>query len=576
MADSYETYLQWYTSDKVDEATKEELFSISRDKQEIEERFYRDLEFGTAGLRGVLGAGTNRMNRYVVERATQGLADYVRACGGAERGVCVAFDSRKFSDVFAREVACVLAANGIPAFLFDALRPVPLLSGTVPLLGCAAGVVITASHNPAKYNGYKVYWEDGGQAAPERAAAIFERIQNTPMFAARTVDFDAAVGAGLIRVIGAAEDEAYYRAAEQLLTYPELVKRHGDTLPVVYTPLNGSGNVPVRALLARVGLTNVSVVPEQERPDPAFPTVAAPNPEDPDAFTLARALAEQTGAQVILATDPDADRLGVSVRGADGSWRVLTGNQIGALLLEHILSSKHRAGTLPQNGAVVKSLVSTHLADAVAARYGVGMIDVLTGFRFISEKIDQFSRTGEKTFLFGFEESYGFLAGGLSRDKDAVSSAMLVCEMCVLAARENKTLSDRLAELYETYGHHGERVTSHTLEGKEGLEKIRSCMAALREKPPQSVGGARVTAFEDYLSGVVTLADGTQRETGLPPSDMLRFLLDGGAWIVVRPSGTEPKLKLYAGAAARSAAELDARLAALIGAFDAHVEELLK
>ena len=566
-------YESWLNEPTLDEATRAELHAISADTPEIEERFYRELEFGTAGLRGILGAGTNRMNVYVVRRATQGLANYLLSCPDAkERGVCIAYDSRLFSPEFAKETACVLAANGIRTYLFSTLHSVPQLSFAVRHLGCMAGVVITASHNPSKYNGYKVYWAYGGQAAPEQAAAIYDEIQKVPMFSPKLADYDTAVAAGQITLVGAEEDEAYYTATEALLLEPDLVRRKGGDLPIVYTPLHGTGAVPVRELLSRVGLTNVITVPEQTAPDGHFPTVTAPNPEDPNAFRLAIALAEEKGARVCLATDPDADRLGIAVKTKSDEWLTLTGNQIGCILLQHILSSMSRQKRLPDNGVVIKSIVSTRLADAISAAYGVVLENVMTGFRFIGEKVDEYQTSGEKTFLFGFEESFGFLAGGLARDKDAVSSAMLAAEACISYAERGMTLSDALDEIYATYGFYSESVKSYTLEGKEGMEKIAGAMAKLRANPPKSFADTAVVISEDYLARSCERADGTVCEIALPKSDTLRWLLADDSWIVIRPSGTEPKLKLYIGARDKTKAQLEAKLALLMQ----HVDAMLK
>lgn len=575
--DTRSVYEAWLNEPALDAASRAELAAIADDPQEIEERFYRELEFGTAGLRGILGAGTNRMNAYVVRRATQGLSDYLLQSDDAKRrGVCIAYDSRLFSAEFAKEAACVLAANGIKAYLFSTLHSVPQLSFALQRLGCIAGVVITASHNPSKYNGYKVYWAYGGQAAPEQAAAIYEAIQSVPMFSPRLSDYGKAVAAGEITLIGAEEDEAYYAATEKLLLDPELVRRRGGSLPIVYTPLHGTGAVPVRELLTRVGLTNVLTVFEQAAPDGRFPTVTAPNPEDPNAFRLAIALAEKAGARVCLATDPDADRLGVAVKTKGDEWVTLTGNQIGCILLEHILSSLNRQRRLPKNGVVIKSIVSTRLADAICAAYGVALENVMTGFRFIGEKVDEYQRSGEKTFLFGFEESFGFLAGGLARDKDAVSSAMLAAEACVSYAERGMTLSDALDEIYATYGYYSESVKSYTLEGKEGMEKIAGAMACLRENPPKDFANTTVTTAEDYLICRCEHADGSGCEISLPKSDTLRWLLADESWIVIRPSGTEPKLKLYIGARAKTKERLDTTLAALLKDVDALLKGYLE
>jgi phosphoglucomutase len=569
-------YDAWCAEPTLDAAAKAELLSIRDDKDEIEDRFYRELAFGTAGLRGVLGAGTNRMNNYVVRRATQGLADYLATIPGArERGVCIAYDSRLRSDEFARQAACVLAGNGVKAYLFATLHSVPQLSFAVRHLGCMAGVVITASHNPKQYNGYKVYWSYGGQVAPEQAAAIYEKIQAVGMFQAAACAFDQAVQNGRIVLVGRDEDEAYYAATAALLLDKELVRENGGSLPIIFTPLHGSGAVPVKELLTRVGLTNVTTVPEQAAPDGTFPTVAAPNPEDPDAFRMAIALAEKTRARVCLATDPDADRLGVAVKTAKNEWITLTGNQIGCILLERILSSLDAQDKLPKNGVVIKSIVSTRLADAICRAYGVALENVLTGFRFIGEKVDEYQSSGEKTFLFGFEESFGFLAGGLARDKDAICAAMLVAEACIVYAKRGMTLSDALDEIYDKYGYYSERVKSYTLEGKEGKEKISACMRALRAGRQTAFAGTPVNVREDYLSGERTFTDGTAESIPLPESDVLKWILSDDSWIVVRPSGTEPKLKLYIGACAKTQPEVEEALSTLLSAVDAKLTQRL-
>ena len=566
----------WKCEPSLDAATRAELTAIENDPREIEERFYRELEFGTAGLRGIIGAGTNRMNAYVVRRATQGLCDYLATVPGAkERGVCVAYDSRLFSDEFAKQTACVLAGNGVKTYLFTTLHSVPQLSYAVRHLGCMAGIVITASHNPKQYNGYKVYWAYGGQAAPEQAAAIYDKIQNVEMFAASECDFEGAVHDERIVLVGKEEDEAYYAATAGLLLSPDLLRKYGGTLPIVYTPLHGSGAVPVKELLERVGLTSVTVVPEQAAPDGTFPTVTAPNPEDPAAFRLAIALAEKVRARVCLATDPDADRLGVAVKTANNEWVTLTGNQIGCILLEHILSTMSAQGKLPENGVVIKSIVSTRLADAICKAYGVELENVMTGFRFIGEKVDQYQTSGEKTFLFGFEESFGFLAGGLARDKDAVCAAMFAAEACIAYAQRGMTLSDALDEIYETYGFYQESVKSYTLEGKEGMERIADCMRALRANPPKAFAETPVAVLEDYLSGERKLIGGTVECLTLPTSDTLRWLLTDDSWIVIRPSGTEPKLKLYIGARAKTREAVEEVLALLMADVDGRLTKLL-
>lgn len=556
-----EEYSRWLNQAELDPALKDELVLIGQAPDEIEERFYTSLEFGTAGLRGILGAGTNRMNVHVVRRATAGLADYVLSFEqGASRGVAIGYDSRENSALFALETAKTLAAFGITAHLFPSLRPVPLLSFALRHLGCIAGVVVTASHNPPEYNGYKVYWEHGGQTGPGQADEIYNRMKRFDYFGIQTMTEQDARRAGLIRTIGAETDEAYYQATSSLLQWPALLREKGNECRLVYTPLHGSGLVPVTTLLRRVGIASLSVVPEQEQPDPRFPTVKAPNPEDPNAFTLAVPLADAAGADAILATDPDSDRMGLAVRDFSGHFRVLTGNKIGCLLLHYLLCSMKEKGTLPADGFAVKSLVSTRMAETICKRFGIACYDVPTGFRFISEKIDESVKTGRGTFLFGFEESYGFLAGGFSRDKDAVCAAMLSAEACVYYKQQGRTLYGVLCDMADTYGHFDESVKSYTLAGKEGLARIASAMEKLRQNPPTAFADIPVEKAEDLLP------DG---------QNVLRYFLKGGAWMCVRPSGTEPKLKLYIGANETSAAGLDALLAALMRDADSLLTRLL-
>lgn len=562
MTFAQQEYARWASLEPEGTPLAEDIRAMRDDPKAIEESFYAPLEFGTAGLRGILGAGTNRMNSRVVARAAAGLASYILTFpNGAARGVAIAYDSRRMSAGFALETACTLAAFGVKAKLFPSLRPVPLLSFAVRHLGCIAGVVITASHNPPSYNGFKVYWGDGGQAGPSQAEKIFGYMKRLDYYGLPTTDEAAARAAGLIETIPRETDEAYYKATASLLQWPDLLMREGGNAKIVYTPLHGAGLVPVTELLARVGVTNVSVVKEQAKPDPAFPTVKAPNPEDPEAFTLALTLADSIGADTAVATDPDSDRLGLAVREKSGGFRLLTGNMTGCLLLQYLLSSMREKGTLPADGFAVKSLVSTRLANAVCDSFGIKCIDVPTGFRFISEKIDESVKTGVGTFIFGFEESYGFLAGGFSRDKDAVCAAMLACEAVVYYAHRGMTLCDVLDAMAEEYGHFGERVKSYTLTGREGLERIAGAMRKLRREPPARFGGYSVTRAEDMLDG---------------GADVLRYFLDGGAWLCVRPSGTEPKLKLYVGACQTTAAALDAELSSLTDAADGLILSLLK
>lgn len=569
------SYQDWLRAEGLEPALRAELTAIAQDAVEQEERFYTELAFGTAGLRGILGAGTNRMNAHVIRRATQGLADYLGTFDSArERGVAIAYDSRHMSDAFAKEAALVLAENGIPAYLYSSLHSVPQLSFTILHLNCIAGIVITASHNPPAYNGYKVYWEHGGQVGPEQADAILSYIQRADYFGVQPMDEAKALESGLLRMIGAEVDEAYYAAIETLLLHPAVVREKGEALKLVYTPLHGSGCVPVREVLHRIGIRNVSIVAEQAEPDGSFPTVKAPNPEDPAAFTLACGLANEVGADVILATDPDSDRLGAAVRCKEGGFNVLTGNQIGSILIHYILSSKAAAGTLPANGLVVKSIVSTRMADAICAHHGVEIRDVLTGFRFISEQIAQCEETGERQFIFGFEESYGFLPGTFVRDKDAICSAMLLSEACVVYKEQGKTLYDVLQEMYRTYGFFKESVKSYTLEGKAGIEKIGAAMAAFRANPLREIAGEAIVAWEDFESGERRTGAGVS-PIGMPQSNVLRYFFQNGAWLCIRPSGTEPKLKLYIGASAQKEQEVDDLLAKLMAGMEGSLQKLL-
>ena len=524
-----------------------------------EDAFYTELEFGTAGLRGIIGAGTNRMNRFVVRRASRGLAEMIlENCGeeGAKRGVAIAYDSRRRSDIFAMETALTLCASGIKVYLYSTLHSVPQLSFTVRHLNCIAGVVITASHNPPEYNGYKVYWEDGGQCAPDRANKILECIRRFDYFDIEPMEYSVALSSGLLEIIGAEIDEEYYKCTESLLIHPAVLKENGHLINAVYTPLHGSGRVPVTQILKRIGVTNLHVVPEQAEPDGDFPTVKAPNPEDKNAFTLAKALADKVGANLIFATDPDSDRLGVGVRKPDGEFLMLTGNQTGALLTYYILSSLKSENRLPENALVVKSFVSTTLADAICRDHGTAIRDVLTGFRFISEWIEHCARTGEFTFLFGFEESYGCLAGGFARDKDAVCASMLVCDAYAYYMKQGKTLYDVIEDIYAKYGYYLEKVKSYTLSGKAGMEKIAEAMRALTMDPLMKIGTQPVLVYEDHNTcSRIDNASNTIESTGLPKANALRYLLPDGAWVVVRPSGTEPKLKVYIGAVGKTEVE---------------------
>ena len=553
-----ENYEQWLRDFADDPETIRELEDIREDEKEIEDRFYTELSFGTAGMRGVLGAGMNRMNKYNVRRATKGLAGYLlENPENAKRGVVIAYDSRRFSAEFAKDTALTLCAEGVPAMLFDALRPVPVLSFAVRHLNAAAGVVITASHNPPQYNGYKVYGEDGAQVGPEAAEGITRVIRSTKYTDCVLMDEQEALDKGLLKIIGNREvDDEYIEKIKTLSINPELLRTEGSKLNIVYTPLHGSGNVPVRRLLREIGLTNVAVVKEQEMPDPNFSTIKVPNPEDPGAYELAFRLAAEVGASVIFATDPDCDRLGVAVKDGQGEWHLLSGNQIGCVLLHYILSSLKKAGKLPKDGAAVKSIVSTSLANRICESFGVSIFETLTGFKFIGEKIQQFMDKGDHTFLFGFEESYGFLSSTFVRDKDGVNASLLVSEVACACMAEGITFYDRMQQIFREYGYYVENVVSTTLPGKDGLTRMKEIMSGLRANPPREIAGLKVTAVRDYLKGIRT-ENGREEPTGLPVSDVLYFELERGCWVCVRPSGTEPKIKLYVNSNAGERAEAE-------------------
>ena len=533
--------------EKADDEAKQELLSIANDEKEIEERFYKSLEFGTGGLRGIIGYGTNRINVYTVRQATQGLANYIMGKGKSEmdKGVVISYDSRRFSDVFAREAACVLCANGIRAYLFKELRPVPELSFSVRELGTAAGIMVTASHNPAKYNGYKVYSETGEQISLEMAEVIIENIAKTDLFDdVKTMDFEQAKSEGLLTMVLEELDDRFLEEVKKQSLNPEAIAQLGDGFKVVYTPFHGSGNRPVRRVLSEIGIKNVFVVKEQELPDPAFSTVKSPNPEDSEGFYLAIPLAESKGADLIIGTDPDCDRMGVFIRDREGKYQIINGNQIGILLLYYILENRKEKGILPANGAVIKTIVSTFMADAIAESYGMTVFNTLTGFKFIGEKIREFESTGKYQYVFGFEESYGYLAGTHSRDKDGVVASMLMCEATAYFKTKGKNMLEVLDELYTKYGAHYELNEAIVMEGKEGLDKIVSIMAGLRENPPTEIAGYRVIGQYDYLTGEKK-ENGTITPTGLPKSNVLQFKLEDGSYVTARPSGTEPKIKFY-------------------------------
>ena len=544
-----ETYRQWLADFAGDPKLVQELTAIAGNEKEIEDRFYTGLSFGTGGMRGVLGFGTNRMNVYAIRRATQGLANFLNTqAKKAEKlpSVVVAYDSRLMSPEFAMETVLTLCANGIKSMIFDSLRPVPILSFAVRHLHTDAGIVITASHNPPQYNGYKVYGPDGAQIGPEVADEVTAAINALSYTDAKTMPRELAMKSGLLTIIGNKEvDDAYIAKIKTLSVNPEIIKQEGKSLKIVYTPLHGSGNVPVRRILQEVGITGVSVVKEQEKPDPAFPTVKAPNPEYPQSFDLAIKLANTVQADVCFATDPDCDRLGVAVREKSGDFRLLTGNQIGCLMLYYILSSKKAAGTLPKNGAVVKSIVSTQLAKPICDAHGVALFDTLTGFKFIGEKIQQFEDEHSHTFLFGFEESYGYLSGTFVRDKDGVNASLLIAEAAAYYKAQGKTLSDVMEEIFQTYGYYLEHVESAEMPGMDGVQKMKTIMEDIRENPPKAIGGVQVSAVLDILKGTRVSADGTSEPLPYSKSDVLYFELASGGFVCIRPSGTEPKIKLY-------------------------------
>lgn len=543
-------YEYWCTSPIFDDATKSELKSLEGNEDEIFDRFYRELEFGTGGLRGVIGAGINRMNFYTVGKATQGLANFINKQGAAAKGVAIAFDSRRMSPEFADTAACVLAANGIKAYIFDSLRPTPELSFALRTLGCTAGIVVTASHNPPEYNGYKVYWEDGAQITAPKDAQIIGEVNAIKDYAEiKKMTTEEAKVAGLYEVIGKEIDDKYMEALKKLVLHPEAIKQMASSLKIVYTPLHGTGNVPVRRVLKELGFEQVTVVPEQELPDGNFPTVSYPNPEDKKAFALALDLAKKVDADLVLATDPDADRLGVYAKDTKtGEYKVFTGNMSGMLICEYEMSQKKALGILPDNGALVTTIVSSNMAQAVAKEYGMKFIECLTGFKYIGEQIKFFEQTGSNEYVFGFEESYGCLVGTHARDKDAVVAVMALCEAAAYYKTQGITLWDQMLNIYNKYGYYKEDLFTMTFKGADGAKKMQDMMDAYRKNTPKQVGAYKVLRLRDYKNDVITdLATGETTPTGLPKSNVLYFELENDAWFCVRPSGTEPKIKFYAG-----------------------------
>ena len=564
----------WLNDSYFDEDTKKELLAVRNDEKEVEDRFYKDLEFGTGGLRGVIGAGTNRMNIYTVRKATQGLANYIIRQGGKDKGVAIAYDSRRMSPEFADEAALCLGANGIKAYVFESLRPTPELSFALRKLGCISGIVITASHNPPEYNGYKAYWEDGAQVTAPKDKEIIAEVKNvTDYHQVKTMDKAEAVKAGLYQVIGKEIDDAYMAELKKQIIHPEIIKEMADDIKIVYTPFHGTGNVPVRRILSELGFKHVYVVPEQELPDPDFTTLAYPNPEDPKAFTLALALAKEKNADIVLATDPDADRLGIyALDTKSGEYIPFTGNMSGMLIAEYILRERTATGTMPENPALVTTIVTTNMAKAIADDYHVKCVEVLTGFKYIGEQIKWFEQSGSNHYVFGLEESYGCLAGTHARDKDAVVAVMCLCEMAAWCKKHGKTVWDQMLALYEKYGYYKETQYAITLKGIEGSKQIEAIMDKLRNDPPKSFGSLEVVQIRDYAAGTVTnQKTGEKSKTGLPESNVLYFDLTNDSWCCARPSGTEPKLKFYMGVKGNSLEDAREKVEKLTEALKSHI-----
>ena len=571
-----DTYNDWLQNPYFDETTKEELHAIADDEKEIEDRFYRQLEFGTGGLRGVIGAGTNRMNIYTVRQATQGLANYIISQNGQEKGVAIAYDSRIMSPEFATEAALCLNANGIKTYRFTSLRPTPELSFAVRKLGCIAGIVVTASHNPREYNGYKVYWEDGAQITPPHDKNILAEVAKVTSFdLVKTMEKADAVAAGLYQEIDTEIDEAYMEELKKQSIHPEVISEMAKDFTIVYTPLHGTGNIPVRRVLKELGFEKVYVVPEQEKPDGTFPTVAYPNPESPKAFELALALAKKVDADIVLATDPDADRLGVYCKDTkSGNYVSFTGNMSGMLIAEYILKERTATGTMPENPALVETIVTTDMAKVIAQAYGVHLIEVLTGFKYIGEQIRLFEENHTYNYVFGLEESYGCLAGTYARDKDACVAVMMLCEVASWYKKQGKTLWDAMLAMYEKYGYFKEGLETITLKGMDGAQQIQQMMAEAREHLPQQIGDAKVLAVRDYKTDVrYDMTDGSKSATGLPTSNVLYYELEDHSWCCVRPSGTEPKIKFYFGVKGTSLSDAETKLDGLQKAMMALFEQ---
>ena len=555
-------YEKWLNDSCFDEATKKELEAIKGNNKEIEDRFYKDLEFGTAGLRGVIGAGTNRMNKYTVGKATQGLANFILKEGTQNKGVAIAYDSRHMSKEFSEETALCLNANGIKTFVFESLRPVPELSFTVRKLGCTAGVMITASHNPPEYNGYKVYWDDGAQIVPPKDKQIIDEVNAITDFSTiKTMDKKEAVEKGLYVQIGKEVDDDFVNTLKSLVLNPDVIKKEQDDVTIVYTPLHGAGNVPVQRVLKELGFTHVYVVPEQEKPDGDFPTVSYPNPEDKKAFKLALELAEKVNADVVLATDPDSDRLGVYSKDENGEYVPYTGNMSALLIAEYELSQKKEKGLLPKNGAIITTIVSSNMTKDLAKEYGLTMFETLTGFKWIGEKIRQFEENNNNyMYEFGFEESYGCLISPHARDKDGISAVMALCEATAYYKSKGITLWEQMLNIYKKYGFYKEGQVSITLKGADGAEQIKAMMEKMRKNPPKKLGSYDVLEVRDYKEHTIVKADGTKGKTDLPTSNVLYYDLNDNSWCCVRPSGTEPKIKFYMGVKGKSMEEAEQKL----------------
>lgn len=570
-----QAYTMWLENEYIDDETKAELRALEGNDKEIEDRFYTDLAFGTGGLRGVIGAGTNRINKYTVGKVTQGLANFIVKQGQArmDMGVAIAHDSRRMSPEFAEYTALVLNANGIKSYIFDELKPTPELSFALRQLKATAGVIITASHNPPEYNGYKVYWDDGAQVTAPYDQEILDEVNAiTDLSAIKFANKDEAVKSGLFNVIGPEIEDDYIKNVTAQVQNPEALRKNADQLKIVYTPLNGTGNKLVRRALKEVGFNHVFVVPEQENPDSEFTTVGYPNPEDPKVFELGIRLAEKEDADIILATDPDCDRVGAVVKDDSGKYIIITGNMSGSLLTHYILESRKNNGTLPADGVVIKTIVSTEMVRPMCKEYGAELVEVLTGFKFIGQKMKSYEENGDHTYLFGFEESYGCLCGTYARDKDAVVATMLICELAAKLKSEGKTLYDGLQELYKKYGYYKEEVKSVTFAGLDGLQTMTKMMDSLRAEPPATFGGIQIAAISDIKTGKKKdIAAGTEAAIDLPPSNVLKFELTDGSWVCVRPSGTEPKIKFYIGVCSDAAEASDEKIAVIKKDVDAIV-----